>query len=85
MAKQSKWLKHLIGLEKRNSRKGKYGYLKFADTWHHGLVARWWAEFKLEGPEIDYFKNAIQRSGNPALDIGCNKELDICLQLKSKR
>ena len=24
-------------------------------TWHHGLVAEWWAEFEVEGPEIEYF------------------------------
>ena len=23
-----------------------------AQTWHYGLVARWWAEFNLDGPEI---------------------------------
>jgi hypothetical protein len=21
------------------------------ETWHYGLVARWWAEFNTEGPE----------------------------------
>ena len=42
-----------------------------ADTWHHGLVARWWAEFNLNGPEINYFKKVIQKSGSPALDVGC--------------
>ena len=42
-----------------------------ADTWHHGLVASWWAEFNLDGPEIDYFKKVIHQSGDPALDVGC--------------
>ncbi len=42
-----------------------------ASTWHYGLVARWWAEFNLDGPEIEYFKHVIERSGEPALDVGC--------------
>jgi SAM-dependent methyltransferase len=40
-------------------------------TWHYGLVARWWAEFNTDGPEIDYFRSFIERSGTPALDAGC--------------
>lgn len=40
-------------------------------TWHHGLVARWWAEFEREGPEIDYFQQLIRAHGEPALDAGC--------------
>jgi SAM-dependent methyltransferase len=41
-------------------------------TWHHGLVARWWAEFNLpEAREIDYYAGAIARYGEPALDLGC--------------
>lgn len=39
-------------------------------TWHYGLVAEWWAEFNVEGPEIDYFARSIER-GQPALDAGC--------------
>ena len=42
-----------------------------AETWHYGLVARWWSEFNLDGPEISYFKKVIQQSGVPALDVGC--------------
>jgi len=42
-----------------------------AKTWHYGLVARWWSEFNLDGPEISYFKKAIQQHGVPALDVGC--------------
>ena len=42
-----------------------------AETWHYGLVARWWSEFNLDGPEIGYFKNVIQQAGVPALDVGC--------------
>lgn len=39
-------------------------------TWHHGLVADWWAEFNADGPEIDYFGQFVAR-GQPALDAGC--------------
>lgn len=42
-----------------------------AQTWHYGLMARWWAEFNLDGPEIGYFQGVIERSGQPALDVGC--------------
>jgi SAM-dependent methyltransferase len=41
-----------------------------AQTWHHGLVAEWWAEFEVEGPEIQYFRRFVE-SGQPALDAGC--------------
>jgi len=41
-----------------------------AQTWHYGLVARWWAEFNLDGPEIDYFRGFVE-SGQPALDVAC--------------
>jgi len=40
-------------------------------TWHYGLVARWWAEFNTDGPEIDYFKGLIKRFGEPAVDVAC--------------
>lgn len=40
-------------------------------TWHYGLMARWWAEFRLDGPEIAYFQQLIERHGQPALDAGC--------------
>ena len=41
-----------------------------AQTWHYGLVARWWAEFNLDGPEIDFFRPYVE-SGQPALDAAC--------------
>ena len=41
-----------------------------ARTWHHGLVARWWAEFNLDGPEIDFFRRFVE-AGQPALDVAC--------------
>jgi SAM-dependent methyltransferase len=39
-------------------------------TWHHGLVAKWWAEFNADGPEIEYFRRYVER-GQPALDVAC--------------
>ena len=40
-------------------------------TWHYGLIARWWAEFNVGGPEIPYFQRHIERGGGGALDAGC--------------
>ncbi len=40
-------------------------------TWHHGLVARWWAEFNQGGEDIDVFRSFIESSGEPVLDAGC--------------
>jgi SAM-dependent methyltransferase len=40
-------------------------------TWHYGLVARWWAEFNTDGPEIDFFRSFIVDGGAPALDAAC--------------
>src|SRR5215207_4306668 len=39
-------------------------------TWHYGVVARWWAEFNRDGPEIDYFRRYVA-AGQPALDVAC--------------
>jgi SAM-dependent methyltransferase len=39
-------------------------------TWHYGLVAKWWAEFSEDGPEIAYFQKHVER-GQPALDVAC--------------
>ncbi len=39
--------------------------------WHYGLIARWWAEFNTDGPEIAYYRSFIERSGQPALDAAC--------------
>ena len=41
------------------------------NTWHYGLVARWWAEFKVGGEDVEYFRDVIERCGAPALDAGC--------------
>lgn len=41
-------------------------------TWHYGLMARWWAEFNVAEPdELAYYRAAIERCGQPALDLGC--------------
>jgi SAM-dependent methyltransferase len=41
-------------------------------TWHHGLLARWWAEVNAPEPdELAYYRAAIERHGEPALDLGC--------------
>jgi SAM-dependent methyltransferase len=40
-------------------------------TWHYGLVARYWAEHNTGGPEIAYFQQQIVEYGQPALDAGC--------------
>ena len=40
-------------------------------TWHYGLVARYWAEHLTGGPEIAYFQRLIEQNGQPALDAGC--------------
>ena len=43
--------------------------------WHHGLVARWWAEFNEGGEDVAYFREAIERSGEPVLDAEVSFEL----------
>jgi SAM-dependent methyltransferase len=41
-------------------------------TWHHGIVARYWAEFnEATDAELAYLRAAIARSGEPVLDVGC--------------
>jgi SAM-dependent methyltransferase len=44
-----------------------------AQTWHHGLIAKWWAEFNddFRPHEIPYFQRFIERDGEPALDVAC--------------
>jgi SAM-dependent methyltransferase len=42
-----------------------------ATTWHHGIVARWWAEFLHGGSEIEFLRTEIERYGQPVLDAGC--------------
>jgi len=42
-------------------------------TWHHGIVATWWAEFNddFRPQEIPYFRSYVERDGQPALDVAC--------------
>lgn len=41
-------------------------------TWHYGLVARWWAEFNEPDPdELAFYRGFIERGGEPALDLAC--------------
>lgn len=44
---------------------------KRPQTWYYGLVSKWWAEFKIDGPEIAYYKKLIMKYGQPALDVAC--------------
>lgn len=46
------------------------GRVQAPETWHYGLVAEWWARFNIDGPEIEYFGQFVER-GQPALDAGC--------------
>jgi 2-polyprenyl-3-methyl-5-hydroxy-6-metoxy-1,4-benzoquinol methylase len=46
--------------------------VKQPQVWHHGLVAREWAEFQTDGGrEAEYYRALVERSGQPALDLGC--------------
>jgi hypothetical protein len=39
-------------------------------TWHYGLVARWWAEFNQANPdELAFYRAFVARDGQPALDL----------------
>jgi SAM-dependent methyltransferase len=41
-------------------------------TWHYGLVARWWAEFNQPDPEeLAFYQGFVARDGQPALDLAC--------------
>jgi SAM-dependent methyltransferase len=41
-------------------------------TWHYGLIAQWWAEFNAAAPhELDYYRSAIRKFGEPVVDLGC--------------
>lgn len=41
-------------------------------TWHYGLVARWWAEFNEPAPdELAFYRRFIEQDGQPALDLAC--------------
>ena len=39
-----------------------------ASTWHHGLVADYWATVNLDAPELDLYRQYLH---SPVLDAGC--------------
>jgi SAM-dependent methyltransferase len=39
-------------------------------TWHHGLVADWWASMNRDAPEVEAYWGYINHEG-PVLDAGC--------------
>src|SRR5215218_6325258 len=41
-------------------------------SWHHGLIAEWWAEFNddFRPHEVAYFRRQVT-DGQPALDVAC--------------
>jgi SAM-dependent methyltransferase len=42
-------------------------------TWHHGLIAEYWAHFNddFRPHELPYFQRFIEDDGQPALDVAC--------------
>jgi SAM-dependent methyltransferase len=41
-------------------------------SWHYGLIARWWAEFNAPDPdELAFYQSVVERNGPPALDLAC--------------
>jgi SAM-dependent methyltransferase len=52
--------------------------------WHHGLVARAWAELQTAGgEEAAYFQAMIEAAGQPALDLGCGTGRLLLLYLQA--
>lgn len=41
------------------------------EVWHFGLMAERWGEVLTEAPELDFYKDAIERFGEPVLDLAC--------------
>jgi SAM-dependent methyltransferase len=42
--------------------------LNAPSTWHHGLVAEYWATVNVESPELDLYRRHLR---SPVLDAGC--------------
>jgi SAM-dependent methyltransferase len=40
-------------------------------VWHHGLMAERWARFLTDTPEFEFLTRAIERFGQPVLDLAC--------------
>jgi SAM-dependent methyltransferase len=58
-------------LRSRSRKRSGRGPTLPTETWHYGLIARWWALFNTDGPEIAYFQRFIEDDGEPALDVAC--------------
>jgi len=46
--------------------------IALGSTWHHGLIAKWWAEFNddFRPHEVPYFQRYVEQ-GEPALEVAC--------------
>ena len=42
--------------------------MRAPQTWHHGLIADWWANFNLDAPEVELYRRYLR---SPVLDAGC--------------
>ena len=43
---------------------------EYPQTWHYGLVARYWAEVLVDAPEIEFLSRSVE-GRQPALDVAC--------------
>lgn len=66
-----------------NQKEGNIQVMEKPQIWHYGLVARYWAEFEIDGgSEAEYYKKLIKTSGQPALDLGCGSGRLLLLYLR---
>jgi SAM-dependent methyltransferase len=58
--------------KRREAQRGGHADPPGAETWHYGLIARWWAEFNddFRPQEVPYFQPFVE-AAQPALDVGC--------------
>ena len=42
--------------------------MRAPQTWHHGLIADWWANFNLDAPEVELYRPYLRSA---VLDAGC--------------
>jgi SAM-dependent methyltransferase len=40
-------------------------------TWHHGLIAEWWATMNVDAPEAEAYRAYLVDGSRPILDAGC--------------
>src|SRR5687768_14442224 len=58
------------GVSSHSARNERRRIMTQLQIWHHGLVARAWAEFEtVGGQEAAYFQAVIETAGQPALDL----------------